>query len=91
MAVREGFRRVRLIGKIVLAIGLLLDALLLVGFLAAAFGERVEIFGVGFFGILPTIFGAIILLAAWVAEGFTTRPHSAARQTPQSPGARPVN
>lgn len=91
MALREGFRRVRLIGKIILAVGLLLDAFLLAGFVAAGFGEHIEIFAFGFFGIPPTILGAVLLLAAWVAEGFMGRPHSAEQRTPQSPGPRPVN
>ncbi|MGB6134262.1 MAG: hypothetical protein WCC14_00625 [Acidobacteriaceae bacterium] len=91
MALREGFRRVRLIGKIILAAGLLLDAFLLVGFVAAGFGKHIQVFALGYFGVPATILGAIILLAAWVAEGFISRAYPAGRQTPQSPGHPPAN
>jgi len=71
MAVEEGFRRVRLIGKTILAIGLLLLAFALIGFLVDVL-FHVAPFALGFapLGIFLSTLAAAILLGAWIAEGF---------------------
>lgn len=86
MAVTEGFRRIRFVGKAILGIGLILDAWLAMGYLIAAFGPREPIFGIGFSGIPLTVLGIAILLIAWIAEGFVVqgqRPHPSSQQHPQ--------
>jgi hypothetical protein len=71
MALDEGFRRIRSVGKAILATGLLLDLFLIIGLVVSAFGgQALPFFPVGAFGIPLTVAGAIILLGAWVAEGF---------------------
>jgi hypothetical protein len=78
MSHREGFRRVRLIGKAILATGLLLDGFLIIGLivagLARGLGDASPFFAIGFFGIPVTIVGIAILCAAWIVEGFLLHP-----------------
>jgi hypothetical protein len=85
MAAREGFHRIYLIGKAILAFGILLDLFLFIGFVAAAFGARLEMFGIGMLGIPATLLGIAILAATWVAEGFVNGRHSARPRKPHSP------
>jgi hypothetical protein len=71
MAAAEGFRRIRLIGKTILVIGLILLAADLVGFIIdVVFHTGPNALGVAPVGIFLSALGAAILLAAWVAEGF---------------------
>jgi hypothetical protein len=86
MAAKEGFRRMYLIGKAVLALGVLLDLFLIIGLIAAAFGATNYVFAIGVFGIPPTVSGLTILAATWVAEGFLTDRRSSDRQrAPSAP------
>lgn len=85
MAAREGFRRIYLIGKAILALGILLDLFLFIGLIAAALGANQEIFGIGVLGIPPTLLGLAILAIAWVAEGFSNGRRPVPRREPQSP------
>ena len=75
MAAQEGLHRIRLVGKAVLVVGLLLDAVALVGCLTAAFFHQ-SAWTTGFapFGIALSMAGAAILLTAWIIEGFTLPP-----------------
>ncbi len=92
MAIREGLRRIRVVGATLLVVGLLLDAVLAVGaVLATTFALRVPILGVGFFGIPLTLLGATILLVAWVADGFRRRRPPARSQRAQSSRIPPIN
>jgi hypothetical protein len=71
MALDEGFRRIRTVGKAILATGLLLDLFLIIGLLVSAFGgQALAFFPIGAFGIPLTVAGILVLLGIWVAEGF---------------------
>jgi hypothetical protein len=71
MALDEGFRRIRTVGKAILATGLLLDLFLIIGLVVAAFAAQPSpFFAIGAFGIPLTVADGVILLGAWVAEGF---------------------
>ncbi|HEX4064711.1 MAG TPA: hypothetical protein VHZ09_01715 [Acidobacteriaceae bacterium] len=72
MAAKEGFRRLRLLGNSVLALGLLLLAGALISWLVAVALRTGAPFVAAFgpFGILLSALGAAILLIAWIAEGF---------------------
>lgn len=75
MAANEGFRRIRLVGKAMLGIGLFLVLFLIVGLIAMLFvADRgsISFFGFGYFGIPLSIAGGAILVVAWVAEGFAS-------------------
>lgn len=76
MAAQEGLYRIRLVGRAVLVLGLLLDAIALAGCLTAAFLHQSP-WTAGFapFGITLSMIGAGILLAAWIIEGFALPPH----------------
>jgi hypothetical protein len=78
MANREGFRRVRQAGKAILATGLILDAFLIIGLIAAGFsrgfGEASPFFAIGILGIPVTMSGLTILCAGWIIEGFLLQP-----------------
>jgi hypothetical protein len=79
MALDEGFRRIRTVGKAILATGLLLDLFLIIGLVVSAFGAHALPFlPIGAFGIPVTVAGILILVGAWVAEGFV-----APRQLPR--------
>jgi hypothetical protein len=76
MAAQEGFRRIRLIGKAILIIGLSLLGIAILGYILEA------IFHLHFFvlefaplGFLLSAIAAAILLAAWVGEGFCEPRH----------------
>ncbi|HEX4036851.1 MAG TPA: hypothetical protein VHX37_02235 [Acidobacteriaceae bacterium] len=88
MAVEEGFRRIRLIGKSILAVGLLLLAVALIGFLIDAVFHSAP-FALGFvpLGIFLSAFAAAILLGAWIAEGFC-EPRQTPREEPGAPRPR---
>jgi hypothetical protein len=75
MAAQEGLHRIRLVGRAILALGLFLDAVALIGCLTAAF-FRESAWTAGFapFGIALSMVGAAILLTAWIIEGFTLPP-----------------
>ncbi|MGD0367814.1 MAG: hypothetical protein ABSA94_10160 [Acidobacteriaceae bacterium] len=71
MALDEGFRRMRTVGKAILAAGLLLDLFLIIGLIVAAFAAPPSpFFAIGAFGIPLTVTGATVLLGAWIGEGF---------------------
>jgi hypothetical protein len=75
MAAAEGLHRVRLVGKAILAIGLFFDAVALVGCITAdVLHMPLWTMGLGPLGIGLSTLGAAILLAAWIAEGFTLPP-----------------
>jgi hypothetical protein len=77
MAVREGFRRIRVVGVATLVAGCLLDALALGGLIAARFMTVPPIwFGLGAFGLYLSTIAAVILLGAWILEGFFAPGHS---------------
>jgi len=86
MSNREGFRRLGLVGKAILATGLILDAFLLIGLVVAAAGRNpgdASFFSIGFIGIPITVVGLIILCAAWIIEGFIIQPRPP--HTPDQP------
>lgn len=86
MAYREGFRRLRMVGKAVLAAGLIFDAFLLIGFVVALLTRNpaeASFFAIGFFGIPVTVSGLVILCAAWIIEGFVLQP-----RPPHTPDGR---
>jgi hypothetical protein len=85
MSIREGLRRTRVAGKAVLALGLLLDAFLIVGLILAAFNQRVDYFVVGYAGIPLTLCGICILVTAWIAEGFSLQRRSRSSGEPPQP------
>ena len=61
MALDEGFRRIRTVGKAILATGLLLDLFLIIGLVVAAFGAQASpFFPIGAFGIPLTVAGGVI-------------------------------
>ncbi|HSY01276.1 MAG TPA: hypothetical protein VK819_03950 [Acidobacteriaceae bacterium] len=71
MDAAEGLRRIRIVGYSILALGLLLDALALVGCLSAwANHGSPALLGFGVLGIEVSAFAAVILLGAWIVEGF---------------------
>ena len=74
MALEEGFRHLRFVGKGILLTGLILEAAALVYALAGGIIGRGEFAaGFGFFGAIGIpicVLGAAILLVAWIAEGF---------------------
>ena len=71
MALDEGFRRIRTVGKAILATGLLLDLFPIIGLVVSAFGgQALPFFPIGAFGIPVTVAGIVVLLGVWVAEGF---------------------
>jgi len=75
MAAEEGLRRLRLVGKAILALGLLLVAAALIGSLIAGwFGASPWILGFAPAGIALSMIGAGILLTAWIVEGFLHPP-----------------
>lgn len=76
MAAQEGLRRIRLVGRAILALGLLLLALALVGGLVAnLLHEPPWTISLAPFGVALSMIGAGILLAAWIIEGFALPPH----------------
>jgi Na+/H+ antiporter NhaC len=83
MALEEGFRRLRIVGRAILLAGLALEAVTLVAAVVAMVFARGEfVSGFGFLGALGVPFcllGAGVLLAVWIAEGFAhprRPPHS---------------
>jgi hypothetical protein len=86
MAIREGIRRTRVVGKAVLVFGLLFDAFLIVGvILAVGFNLRESYFAVGFAGIPLTLVGIGILMLAWIAEGFSLQRRTRSSGEPPQP------
>jgi hypothetical protein len=75
MAAQEGLHRIRLVGKAILVVGLLLDAIALAGGVTAVF-LHAPLWTAGFapFGIALSMVGAGVLLTAWIIEGFTLPP-----------------
>jgi len=70
MALEEGLNRVRLVGKTVLGIGLFFAAVSLVGCLWATDYRESALLTLGPIAIYLSALGALILLGAWIAEGF---------------------
>jgi hypothetical protein len=74
MALGEGIRRIRVVGKTVLTAGLVLIGVLLTGLIGSAFTRTAfglePLFRFCFFGIPLSIVGGVILLAGWIVEGF---------------------
>ena len=76
MAAQEGLRRIRLVGRAILALGLLLLGLALIGgLIASLLHEPPWTISFAPFGIGLSMIGAGILLAAWIIEGFALPPH----------------
>lgn len=75
MAAHEGLHRIRVVGNAILALGLLLVAGALIGYLIASLLHAPS-WTIGFapFGIALSMIGAAILLTAWIIEGFTLPP-----------------
>jgi len=72
MAAPEGLRRLRLVGNAILALGLLIVAGVLLGCLTASLLHSPPwVLDFAPFGIALAMIGAVILLAAWIVEGFT--------------------
>lgn len=86
MAANEGFRRVYLIGKAILAFGVLLDVFLIIGLVARALGYGSEIFSISLLGIPFTLLGLAILAIGWVAEGFSRKHPAEISRKAHSPG-----
>ena len=83
MGSSEGVRRIRLAGRVVLGIGLVLDAFLAIGYvITAVSGARVHFFATGILGIPLTVAGAVILALAWIAEGFVRDGRPARERMP---------
>jgi uncharacterized membrane protein YeaQ/YmgE (transglycosylase-associated protein family) len=74
MAAQEGLHRIRLVGKAVLVLGLFLDAIALIGCLTASLFHESPWTNFAPFGIILSMIGAAILLAAWIIEGFALPP-----------------
>lgn len=74
MAIREGLRRIRVVGRVLFTAGLGLIALLLFALIVTGIFHdhwwMPSFFAIGFFGIPVSITGGTILLAAWIVEGF---------------------
>lgn len=74
MTTNEGFRRIRMVGKTTLSLGLLLVLFLVLGLIVTLFvadSGSISFFGLGYLGIPLSIVGGAILVIGWVAEGFT--------------------
>jgi len=83
MAIEEGFRRLRIVGRWILLAGLVLEAVTLVAAVVAMVLGRGEfVSGFGFLaalGLPVCVLGGVILVAVWIAEGFVhprRPPHS---------------
>jgi hypothetical protein len=74
MAVAEGLRRIKLVGKLILTIGLVLIIIALFGNLVlqhlylSSFSPAMLVFGV--IGLYLCLFGALLSAGAWILEGF---------------------
>lgn len=85
MAVAEGLQRIKVIGRVTLLIGIAVGGFgLLSGFVMAHFYNlppMMLIFGV--IGLYLSLLGAVVLLGAWVLEGFLVpRFHRISRYSP---------
>ncbi|HUB18965.1 MAG TPA: hypothetical protein VL990_10045 [Acidobacteriaceae bacterium] len=75
MAAQEGLHRIRVVGNAILALGLLLVAGAVIGYVIAGLLHAPSwVTGFAPFGIALSMLGAGILLTAWIIEGFTLPP-----------------
>jgi hypothetical protein len=76
MSLTEGLRRMKVVGRSIFFAGLALDVVGLAGiFVDRMYGFPPVMLIFGAFGIYASIFGAIVWLATWIAEGFLLGPH----------------
>jgi F0F1-type ATP synthase assembly protein I len=75
MAAEEGLRRLRLVGRAILGIGLVLVAGVAIGFVTSSFAHSPP-WTLNFapLAVALSMIGAGILLIAWIVEGFVHPP-----------------
>jgi hypothetical protein len=77
MAAREGIRRLQSLGIRVVIVGLILFGLSIVAILLATIASHELVgvsMGLAILSLFPFVCGALILLSAWILEGFLQAP-----------------
>ena len=78
MNIREGARRMKYVGRLMLSIAFVALLLIILATLIANYARTVNFPFFPLFIVLwlwPTILGAAFLIASWIIEGFAQPPH----------------